>query len=514
MDGYRCFTWDKQRFPDPKNMLTQLREMGFKVVLIIDPGIKVDPDYAVYKSGKEGDHFCKYPDGSLYEGEVWPGWCSFPDFSKSATRKWWGSLYQKHIEDGVMGFWNDMNEPATWGGTVPDIVRFDDEGHGASHLKMHNLYGSLMARATYEGVKKLQQGRRPFVLDRAGYVGVHRYAAVWTGDNVSSWEHLRLSIDMCLGMGMSGIAFCGPDIGGFAGAPTPELFTRWIQLGVFTPFFRTHTAYNTQEQEPWTYGDESEEICKRFIRLRYELMPYIYNAFQQSSKTGLPIMRPMVLEFQDDPETFEMSSQFMFGENLLVAPVREENHRSCRVYFPEGEWFDFWTGEKIAGPKYQWVDAPLDKIPVYVRAGSILPMQPAMNYVDEKIDGPIYVMLFPKKGVVIDSLYQDDGTSFDYQQGKYCITPFEMDFDEKILNFKIGERIGSFSPANGSFIVKLKNIIENPQNVSIVSQKISNVESSSDLESLNYGWYLDHKEKTLSVKMKNDGTETQLKILF
>ncbi|MDZ7262225.1 MAG: DUF4968 domain-containing protein, partial [candidate division KSB1 bacterium] len=287
MDGYRCFTWDKQRFPDPKKLLADLEAMGFKVVVIIDPGIKVDPGYWVHDQGLAGDHFCKYPDGRLYVGQVWPGNCYFPDFTRPETRFWWGSLYTQLLEQGVDGFWNDMNEPAVWGGTFPDVVQHHDFGQTVDHSKIHNVYGLEMARGTYEGNLRLRPDRRPFVLTRAGFTGVQRYAAVWTGDNTATWNHLSLCLPMCLSLGLVGVPFVGYDIGGFSGSPSPELYSRWLQLGSFTPLCRTHSALGTAAQEPWVYGDDFETINRNFIQKRYKLLPYLYDAFHEASISGL-----------------------------------------------------------------------------------------------------------------------------------------------------------------------------------------------------------------------------------
>jgi alpha-glucosidase len=514
MDGYRVFTWHPQWFQQPKKMLDELKQRGFKVAVIIDPGVKVDSDYGVYKEGIKGDHFCKYPDGSRYQGQVWPGWCHFPDFSKPATREWFGNLYKGIIEDGVMGFWNDMNEPATWGGTFPDIVQFDDEGKGADHLKLHNLYGFLMARSTYEGVKKLRTDRRPFVLTRAGFAGVQRYSAVWNGDNVSSWEHLKLSINMCLGLSLSGINFCGMDVGGFMGTPTPELFTRWIQLGTFTPLFRAHTHYGSPDQEPWSFGDWYEEINKKFIQLRYQLMPYIYNSFYQSSIHNTPIMRPMIYEYQDDPNTLGMDDQFLFGDHLLIAPVYQQNQTARKVYFPKDEWYDLWTGEKIFGSTEKLVDAPLDKIPIFIKAGAIVPMQQVLNYVDEQPVDQLILHIYPKPGTSRDSLYEDDGTSFDYEQGIYCITPFEVNVGEDKIIFIAEQRIGKFSLGDRSYLVKIHDINLTPRKVELNGDRLTEAKTDDELQERGRGWYYDNEKKILSLKYRDIGKRMKLELVF
>ncbi len=514
MDGYRVFTWNHSRFPQPRKMLDDLSNIGFKIAVIIDPGIKVDPDYWVYQQGIEGGHFCKYPDGTNYKGQVWPGWCHFPDFSRPATREWFGRLYQGIVDDGVMGFWNDMNEPATWGGTFPDIVQFDDEGRGADHLKMHNLYGMLMAKSTYEGVRKLRPNQRPFVLTRAGFSGVQRYSAVWTGDNVASWEHLKLSINMCLGLGMSGVAFCGMDIGGFMDAPTPELYTRWIQLGTFTPLFRTHTCIDTPDQEPWSFGDRFEEINKKFIQLRYELLPYLYNAFYQSSTQNEPVMRPLVYEFQNDPKTYWMDDQFLVGDQLMVAPIYQSNQTSRMVYFPHGEWYNFWTDEKIIGPAHKLVEAPLDKIPVFVKTGSFLPMQPAMQYVDQFPADPIALHIYPKLGMSQSSLYEDDGVSFDYQKGQYRITNFELLVERNSMNLSIERITDRYSPGKRSLLLNFHTVALKPRQIKLDNQALLETKSLDLIQQNKTGWIYKSVEKMLYVKFPDDRPKAKIEVKF
>ncbi|MDZ7377270.1 MAG: glycoside hydrolase family 31 protein [candidate division KSB1 bacterium] len=514
MDGYRIFTWDKTRFPQPKRMIQDLRNMGFKIAVIIDPGIKVDPNYWVYQDGIKGDHFCKYPDGTYYQGQVWPGWCHFPDFSKPATRDWFCELYRDLVEDGVVGFWNDMNEPATWGGTFPDIVQFDDEGRKADHLKIHNLYGMLMAKSSYEGIKKLRPNDRPFVLTRAGFSGVQRYSAVWTGDNVASWEHLKMSIAMCLGLGMTGVAFCGMDIGGFMNAPTSELYTRWIQLGTFTPLFRTHTCIDTPDQEPWSFGDSYEEINKKYIQLRYQLLPYLYHTFYQSATQNAPIMRPMIYEFQEDPMTYWMDDQFMLGDKLLIAPVYQANQIVRKVYFPKGEWYNFWTDEKIIGPTEKLVEAPLDQIPMFVKSGSILPMQPTMQYVGELPPDPLVVEIYPSPGISNDSLYEDDGNSFDYQKGQYRITQFELSVQQKKINLLIERIVDGYSPEKRSFLLKFHASDLKPHRVNIDKRSLQETVSLDELHQEKLGWTYHSTKKLLYVKFPDSWSKANLEVRF
>ncbi|MGH7867161.1 MAG: glycoside hydrolase family 31 protein, partial [Candidatus Dormibacteraceae bacterium] len=324
MDGYRVFTWDLNRFPHPAQMISDLGKEGFHIVTIIDPGVKADSKYWVYQQGLAGNDFVKMPDGSVYIGKVWPGDSAFPDFTSSRVRAWWGSLYQGLIKDGVAGFWNDMNEPSVFdvpSKTMPLDATFYDHGLHSSHAKIHNVYGMLMSEGTNDGMLKARPGARPLVITRDTYAGGQRYATVWTGDNSSTWEHLRISLRELMTMGLSGLDLAGADIGGFALSPSPDLYTRWLEAGVFYPYCRTHTSIGTRDQEPWSYGNRREDINRDSIDLRYRLLPYLYNAFYQSSQTGLPVMRALLLDYPNDPEAVSQENEFLFGDDLLVAPV-------------------------------------------------------------------------------------------------------------------------------------------------------------------------------------------------
>jgi alpha-glucosidase len=427
MDGYRCFTWHPERFPDPPGLVRHLHERGFKVVGMVDPGIKVDRKCSVYKSGLERNVFCKYPDGTLFKGPVWPGLCCFPDFSDARAREWWGEQYKALLDVGLDGFWNDMNEPAIFGAgpeTMPDCVRFDWEGKGADFRKAHNTYGLLMVRASFEGLRRLRPDRRTLIISRSGWSGLQRYGSHWTGDNHTDWPSLANVIPMVLTLGLSGVAFTGPDTGGFSGSPSGELLTRWNQLSVFTPFFRNHTAVWTADQEPWVHGEPYESLNRAAIELRYQMLPYVYTAFWQCSQTGLPMMRPLFLAFPDDAATAGVQDQFMFGDSLLVAPVLEEGAVRRGVYLPAGRWHDFWNGQAHDGPATVEVDAPLHKLPLFARAGSVIPNWPVMQYVGEMKPNPLTLHVFPGDGESL--LYEDEGDGWAHKEGMFRVSRFAM----------------------------------------------------------------------------------------
>ncbi len=434
MDGYRCFTWNKKYFPDPKGMIKDLANMGMKTVVMIDPGIKVDDNYWVFKEGKENNYFCRRSDDYFMEGHVWPGRCQFPDFTNPKVREWWGGLYKELIDIGVAGFWNDMNEPAVFGaGTFPNDVRHNYDGYRGSHRKAHNIYGMQMVRSTYDGLKKLMRNKRPFTITRAGYSGVQRYACVWTGDNVATWEHLKLGNIQCQRMSISGVPFVGTDIGGFSGEPDGELFTRWIQLGTFSPFMRAHSAGDTAEREPWSFGEPFTSINRKFIELRYRLMPYIYSVFWEHHRYGFPILRPLAMLEQEHISNHFRQDEFTFGDKILVCPVLEQGAISRLVYLPKGQWYNFWTHELLNGENEYDVKAPLEDMPLFVRAGSVIPEYPVMQYVGEKPIDEVWLNIYYAGYEVNSFLFEDHGDTFAYEQDIYLEKKFSVKGDGQNL---------------------------------------------------------------------------------
>ncbi|MDO6354741.1 glycoside hydrolase family 31 protein [Caloramator sp. CAR-1] len=423
MDGYRVFTWDKVAFSNHKEMIKELKNMGFKVVTIIDPGVKKDKGYFVYEEGLKNGYFATDKDGIPYVNEVWPGEALYPDFSDESVRRWWAEKQKIMLQDGVAGIWNDMNEPASFKGPLPEDVQFKNDGRPTNHLEIHNVYGHLMSKATYEGIKDYTN-KRPFVITRACYAGTQKYSTVWTGDNHSFWEHLRMAVPMLLNLGLSGIAFCGTDVGGFQFDATGELLSRWVQLGCFTPLFRNHSCIHTRDQEPWAFDEKTEEINRKYIKLRYKLLPYVYDLMYQCELTGLPLMRPLFLHYQDDKNTYELNDEFLFGENILVAPILEQGKNIRAVYLPEGTWIDYWTKEEYEGGKYILKEAPLDICPIFIKKGSIIPNFEEQNYVGQKKMNKLILDIYPGDGAYYH--YKDDGESFEYKEGKYNLYKISM----------------------------------------------------------------------------------------
>ncbi len=426
--GNAPFTINREYFPTFEKMISDFRAQGMHTILITDLHIKKDPNhgYAPYDSGTKNDVFVKNPDGSVYVGTVWPGDSVFPDFTLTRVRDWWGGLYKDFVGMGVAGFWNDMNEPSVFqraDKTMPlDNVHRLDDGATLDHRAIHNVFGMQNVRATYEGLRKLQPDERPFVLTRAAYSGAQRYAATWTGDNSSTWNHLKMSTPTLLSMGISGFPLVGDDIGGFAGSPTADLLTRWFEVGALNPIYRDHTAKDTADQEPWVHGPEHEAIRRKYIELRYELMPYLYTGIEEASRTGLPLMRPVFLEYPQASDFYGNNRDFLFGRDFFVAPVTTDMVDAEEVSLPPGEWYDFWTSTKLSRKEKLTLHPRLDEMPLYVRAGAIVPMQPLVQSTGEKPNGPLELRVYlpdsASSGDCRGSLYQDDGHTFAYQRGE------------------------------------------------------------------------------------------------
>jgi len=441
MDGYRVFTVDSDRFADLPAMTADLELRGTRLVTIVDPGVKVDDSYPVYREGLEGGHFVRDADGQPVVGVVWPGRSAFPDFTAPRTRDWWSHWYTGLLDSGVSGLWHDMNEPTSIAlagdPTLPRGTRHDLEGCGGTHLEAHNVYGLDMDRAGWQGAHQARPHRRPFVVSRAGWAGVQRWAWIWTGDAESTWRGLRQQVATALGLGMSGVPFTGSDIGGFSGDPSPELYVRWLELSMFVPFCRTHSVVGVPSREPWRFDEPYREIIGRLIRARYRLLPYLYTLAWEASRRGHPVLRPLcwtpagTSPARDvDPPDGRLDDQFLVGDALLVAPVTSPGRDSRRVWLPEGRWhrWDAPDGAgaaaaareaPVAGAVTVQGAAPLGSPAVYARAGSILPLddgwrqahvgQPATVPHDHRALAPAFHCWPDGEGRAHGVLYDDDG---------------------------------------------------------------------------------------------------------
>jgi alpha-glucosidase len=431
MDGYRVFTTNPNNFPDLRRLSNQADEQGVKLVTIIDPGVKADRGFRLYRDGLFSDVFCKFQNDRPARAPVWPGWVVFPDFTDPDARRWWGSQYSRLLKKGIAGIWHDMNEPATfaaWGDpSLPLSTQHTLEGKGGTHRQAHNVYGLMMNRAGYEALREHLPERRPFILSRSGWAGNQRYAWNWTGDVESSWEGLHVSLQLMLGMSLSGIYYTGSDIGGFSGEPSPELMVRWMQMATLTPFFRIHSALTSPRREPWRFEGSHREALDEMLYLRYRLMPYLYTLAWKASSAGLPIIRPLFWEDPSNSNYWDVEDQFYLGPDLLIAPILAEGQREREVVLPDGIWHSFWDQTSLKGPAHVTVQADLERIPIFVRAGAVLPLE-GTN---------LELHLFPgSKSPSVQELYLDSGDGYGpHQVDTFRLTPktdgFELEWNQE-----------------------------------------------------------------------------------
>jgi alpha-glucosidase len=511
MDEARVFTWDSKIFPDPKAFTDRLKELNFRVMAIIDPGVKKETGYEIYDEGFEKGYFLKNADGSLYTGLVWPGETVLPDFSRPEVRQWFGSKYAKLAEVGLSNSsWIDMNEPAYCMYTSEEeeytMANVVDSAGNPWEPRMHNLYASGMAQSAYEGLKEVYPGERPFVLTRSGFSGYQRFAAMWTGDNHSNWEHLQLSIPMLLNLGLSGVPICGPDIGGFSDDVTGELLARWYQVGALYPFSRNHSRIYTTRQEPWEFGDDVGRIARDYMTLRYRLLRYLYSLAYEAHSSGIPMMRPLVMHFQDDPTTYTINDQFLLGSHMLVAPILEEGAVSRKVYLPEGIWYDLWTGTRIEGKGTLTVDAPLDRMPIFLRAGAIIPTGHAIQHTGED-QGDVIVWVYP--GVDSEGfLFEDDGIT---EECPKALTQFILHSTDESLLLTVQEREGDWTPPDRALIFEIRGVSKLPSDIVIDGKSVISRESQklkqtiSKLSQPTKLWNYDALLETLRVRLHDDG---------
>ena len=476
MQGYRVFTWDTRRFPDPLGLTRKLGAQGVKVVTIVDPGVKhqpktavgaavdtsvhralapADKSYYVFNEGIERNYFQNRKSGQLFVPRVWPGDSVFVDYTLPDARRWWGDLHRAYLDFGVAGIWTDMNEPADFidqtGKNQIDVVSYD-EGQNSTHAKNRNVFALLMARATFEGLERLQPDKRPYVITRAAYAGIQRYSTMWTGDTVSSWDSLALSLPMFQTLGLSGQPFVGSDVGGFIGRGNGELLVRSYQVSFLAPFCRNHKTIDGYDQEPWRFGQYYEDIIRKYLKLRYELLPFLYTTLEEAHRTGVPPFRPLLLNYQSDPNTYNLDDQFMIGTDLLVAPIFAAGQTQRLVYLPRGTWYDFWSKKRYSGGTMIWVEAPLDVVPMFVRGGAIIPKWPSMNHVNEKARNPITFEIYPDdKGQARTVLYEDDGSSPQYKQGVFRRTAIEVSRAAGGYEVRLALPVGSYEPGHRQF---------------------------------------------------------------
>jgi alpha-glucosidase len=478
MDGFRCFTWDKEKFPEPKNMIANLKAKGFKTVVIIDPGIKVDEDYKIFQEAIANDYFCKAGEGGYIEGKVWPGDCYFPDFTNPKVRKWWSGLFKDLIQDkGVAGVWNDMNEPALFdvpNKSFPSTVRHNYEGEESSHKRVHNVYGMQMTRATYEGVKHYSAPNRPLIITRSTYAGGQRFSAGWTGDNIASWEHISIANIQTQRLSISGFSFVGADIGGFIDQPSGELFSRWIASAVLHPFFRNHSSGDHGNQEPWSFDNETLNNVRTMIEVRYKFLPYIYSTFFKYVQYADPMLIPGYMYDQDDMHTHYRGDEVILGESVLFCPVYTQGAKHKSVYLPKGNWYYYFNDHFYEGNDEYSIEVPMHEALIFIKAGSLIPHHPVMNYVGEKSIDQLYIHLYfseeDNDGLLI---YEDQGDGYDYQLGKYNEVTYQYQFSNNTITI-IQKRKGTFIPQYTSYLFEVHGLKKAIKNISVDGQKTAN----------------------------------------
>ncbi|PSR29423.1 MAG: alpha-glucosidase [Sulfobacillus benefaciens] len=440
MHGYRIFTWDPQNFPDPRGLIHQLHQLQFHVVAIVDPGIKADPDWELYQDAFREHVLVTYHDGSVVQGQVWPGPAVFPDFFNPQVQQWWVHRIALFLDTGIDGIWNDMNEPSLF--DTPNHSLPDDAVHKPSpdsvisHRLVHNYYGREMAKASFLGMESHDPDARPFVLSRAGFSELQKWSAIWTGDNHSLFSALRQMIPMLLSLSLSGQPFIGADVGGFQGNCQPELFARWVAAAALTPFFRNHSAMGTTRQEPWSFGPEVERQVAHLIAWRYRLLPTLYQLFWEAHRYGRPIMRPMVYHYENAPQGLMLQDQFLVGSELLVAPILDTAADHRAVWFPDGTWYSLDTSQVFRGAGYDVVQWPLGVLPVFVKDDSLLLVQ-APQITALPLPTRIQWMIHLSRGIKT-AWYQDDGVSHGYRAGQYNLMEILVELRQDICRITTG----------------------------------------------------------------------------
>lgn len=465
MDGCRVFTFGKA-FPRPAELVSRLARKGFKSVAIVDPGVKNDPKFGVQKRGIKAGVFVKEPTGKRdFVGVVWPGKSRFPDFLNADARQWWAKEQGALSRKGIAGFWNDMNEPANFARpdkTLDPRARHRT-GHGVrSHVEVHNVYGSLMAQASRDGALKANPNQRPFIITRAGYAGVQRDAMVWTGDNSSTWQHFEDSIQMLLNLSVSGVPFCGCDVGGFLDNCTSELFVRWMQCGAFTPFFRSHTNIGTVRQEPWSFGPEAEEIVRHYIEMRSRLQPYLYSLFAEAARCSAPVMRPLFWHHADDLQAVDTGDQFLLGRDLMIAPILKQGGTARSVYLPEGTWYDYWGGGLVEGRQHVLAHAPLQFVPLFVRAGAVIPFRDLQQFAGEKPMDEVTLNHWVG-GMGSFEFYDDDGQSNEFENGCCAKRTILASGSRDVGKLRVSNQTGTYESPTKTWRVVFHGLPQHPR---------------------------------------------------
>lgn len=506
LDGFRSWTWDPATFPDPSALVADLEALGFRTVVIVDPAIKVDPSWDVYAQGIAGGHFIEGAGGAPYVGKVWPGDSVFPDFTAPATRTWWAGLAPRASQHGVRGLWIDMNEPSNFqpehGGTLPGDLPVDGDGAPSTTAETHNVYALLEAKATYEGLAAARPDERPFLLSRAGYAGIQRYAAVWTGDAPSTWTALQETLPMLLGLGLSGVPFVGSDVGGYSGGPSPELFARWMALGSVSPFFRGHVTQGAPDQEPWEHGIEVRDIARALITDRYTLLPTWMSLAREAARTGAPPLRPLAWEFQEVAEVLSIGDQALVGPWIMVAPVLAEGATERTIVFPPGRWFEAASGAVVEGPTKRTVGVTLAALPTFIREGAIVARGPAVQWSDQAPVDPLLLDCYPAEAPSSFTLFEEAGAAPDFA-AKGAEVTWTLQRTATGATLTAGPRFGAYVPPPRRVLARLRRVDAPPSGVTIDGAPVAQGPLDAVLAD-GAGWAWDPADLSLLVGLPAD----------
>src|SRR5579875_3535866 len=494
--------FDPQRWPQAGEMIKGLKRQGFRTVVIEEPYLTRQSQN--YPEAQRRGYLARHYDGSTYTFDFWPGQCALLDFTNPAARNWWTEQHRPLLEMGIDGWWADLNEPSKH---PQDMAH-----HGGSAEAVHNLYPLLMQQAISAAYERYAPGRRTFILSRSAYAGSQRYGVGWwSGDVERTFAALRKQVAVGLSAGLAGIPLWSSDVGGygFAGECTPELYVRWFQFGAFTPLLRPHGDEN-QKREPWQFGSQVEAICRMYLRLRYRLLPYIYTLAREASSSGTPLMRPVIMEFPGDAAASNLADQYLFGPDILVAPVTEADAVSRPVYLPAATWSDFWTGARVQGPCTIEAAAPLDRLPLYIREGAIVPMGPDLQYSGELPLDPLTLAIYPASGRTRSfTLYEDDGESTDYRAGAFAQTRFDVAETDGTIRWRAGARAGGLAIPSRTLLLEFHHCRQ-PRQASWAGASLPAAPSLASLHLMPAGAFWHRERALMIVKLPDDGAPSSL----
>jgi len=506
MNQQQMFTWDPVNFSSPRVMNSWLDALGFKRVNIMEPAVRTDDPQ--WKTLSTSGYFLAAPDGSPMVTSIWYGNVSWIDFTRNDAVAWYKQSLKSFLADGVSATWDDLNEPAA--NFMPQAI-YNLNGAPQPDLVGRNLFALRETAASFEAQKELRPSVRPWVLSRSGFAGIQRYAANWGGDENSTFESLRVAVELSASMGISGQDQFGHDIGGFLGSPTAELFIRWLEFAAFTPLFRNHAMNTSLPREPWAFGEPYTTIARNYINRRYQMLPYLYTLVYSASYAGPPVLTPLFFWFPTDTQSYGQDSDFMLGSSLLVAPVVIEGATGRNVYLPAGtNWIDFYTDQSYSGGQQITANAPLETVPLYVQAGSILPGGPLVQYIDQPALQLWTVDLYPGPDSSY-TLYEDDGKSFDYANRHYLKTVITRSEQPQATTVTMVRTEGTWGPPDRAWTLNF-HAAAVPSSINVNGTRVDAVASASALNTVLLGWFYDSNAHRLMVRLQDSPVPLQITI--